>query len=149
MAPRTAAARGAERTRPIESQELPDYCARPACRRAFTRVVGPGRPQAFCSEVCRRSAERELRQAKSRLAHFEALVDQMRADVAAFSRTGTTDGVDPDAGVSPDARRTAQDAVHRVAGVLAFLERSDDPIARELSALHAAVTPIVLAASNY
>jgi len=149
MAPRTAAARGAERTRPTESQELPDYCARPACRRAFTRVVGPGRPQAFCSEVCRRSAERELRQAKSRLAHFEALVDQMRADVAAFSRTGTTDDADPDAAASPDARRSAQDAVHRVAGVLAFLERSDDPIARELSALHAAVTPVVLAAGSY
>ena len=149
MAPRTAAARTAERARPTESQELPDYCARPACRRAFTRVVGPGRPQAFCSEVCRRSAERELRQAKSRLAHFEALAEQMRADVAAFTRTGTTDDTDSAAGPSPDARRSAEDAVHRVAGVLAFLERSDDPIARELSALHAAVTPVVLAASRH
>lgn len=148
MAPRTAAARTAERARPTDSQELPDYCARPACRRAFTRVVGPGRPQAFCSEVCRRSAERELRQAKSRLAHFEALVDQMRADVAAFSRTGTPEEADPTAGSSFEARRSALDAVHRVAGVLAFLERSDDPVARELSALHAAVLPVVLAGGD-
>ena len=149
MATGTAAARTAERAKPTDSQELPDYCARPACRREFTRTVGPGRPQAFCSEVCRRSAERELRQAKSRLAHFETLVEQMRVDVAAFGRTATTDDAGPNADPSPEARRSAQDAVHRVAGVLAFLERSDDPIARELSALHAAVTPVVLATGNY
>ena len=149
MATRTAAARTTERAKPTDSQELPDYCARPACRREFTRTVGPGRPQAFCSEVCRRSAERELRQAKSRLAHFETLVEQMRVDVAAFGRTASTDDAGPSADPSSEARQSAQAAVHRVAGVLAFLERSDDPIARELSALHAAVTPVVLAANSY
>ena len=148
MAPRTAAVRTAERAKPTDSQELPDYCARPACRREFTRTVGPGRPQAFCSEVCRRSAERELRQAKSRLAHFETLVEQMRIDVAAFGRTAGAAEADTD-GLTPQARRTAQDAIHRVAGVLAFVEHSDEPLARELSALHAAVAPVVLGATAY
>ena len=60
----------------------------PMCRRAFTRVVGPGRPQAFCSEVCRRAAEKELRQARSMLAHFEDLTAQLRVDIAAFGRGG-------------------------------------------------------------
>jgi hypothetical protein len=54
-------------------EELPDFCSRPACRRPFGRVVSPGRRQAYCSETCRRNAEKELRQARSRLAHFEAL----------------------------------------------------------------------------
>lgn len=149
MATRAAAARTVGRAKPVETQELPDYCARPACRRSFTRVVGPGRPQAFCSEVCRRSSEKELRQAKSRLTHFTALVEQMRIDVAAFSRTGGTDDAMSDTLPSPDVHRTAQDAVHRVSGVLAFLADSDDPLARELSALHAAVAPVVLGARNY
>lgn len=149
MATRATATRTVGRAKPAETQELPDYCARPACRRAFTRVVGPGRPQAFCSEVCRRSSEKELRQAKSRLAHFTALVEQMRTDVAAFSRAGGTDDTVSDALPSPEAHRTAQDAVHRVAGVLAFLADSEDPLARELAALHAAVAPVVLEARDF
>jgi len=64
-------------------QELPDYCARPSCRREFVRVVGRGRPQTFCSEVCRRAAEKELRHARSRLAHFEELTAQLKIDIAA------------------------------------------------------------------
>lgn len=147
MVTRTAITRPVERAKPSETQELPDYCARPACRRAFTRVIGPGRPQAFCSEICRRSAEKELRQAKSKLAHFETLVEQMRIDVAAFSRTNP-DEAEPGE-LSVQSRRAAQDAVHRVAGVLAFLENSDDPLARELTALHTAVAPVVLASGSY
>lgn len=147
MATRSASARPAERAKPAETQELPDYCARPACRRAFTRLLGPGRPQAFCSEICRRSAEKELRQAKTRLTHFETLVEQMRIDVAAFGRT-SPDEADPGE-LSRENRRAAQDAVHRASGVLAFLEKSEDPVARELTALHSAVAPVVLAVSTY
>ena len=77
------------------TQELPDYCARPMCRSPFTRVVGPGRPQAFCSEVCRRAAEKELRQAKSLLAHFEDLTAQLRIDIAAFGRGGLSPAIEP------------------------------------------------------
>lgn len=146
MATTAATARAVGRAKPVDTQELPDYCARPACRRSFTRAVGPGRPQAFCSEVCRRSSEKELRQAKSRLAHFTALVEQMRNDVAAFSRAGGTDDSVSETLPSPEAQRTAEDAVHRVAGVLAFLANSEDPLARELTALHSAVAPVVLGA---
>lgn len=126
--------------RAAETQELPDYCARPACRQAFTRVVGPGRPQAYCSELCRRSAERELRQTQSRLTHFESLVAQLRVDVAAFSPSTTSD---LEVGASPQAQRAAEDAVTRVAGILAFLGDSPDPLAAELRALHEAVAPVV------
>ncbi len=131
------------RTRP-EIQELPDYCARPSCRRLFTRVLGPGRPQAFCSEVCRRAAEKELRQARSRLAHFEELAAQLRVDVAAFGR-GAGPGTDdsPSLGMDDQARQAAANAVHRAGGVLAFLGDNDEPLVRELRALHAAVAPVI------
>ena len=134
------------RPRP-ETQELPDYCARPSCRRAFTRLLGPGRPQAFCSEVCRRAAEKELRQARSRLAHFEELAAQLRVDIAAFGRGGLGGSDERLAGphdIDPAAQQTAVNAVHRVAGVLAFLGDNDEPLARELRTLHAAVAPVLL-----
>ena len=129
-----------------ETQELPDYCARPSCRRGFTRVLGPGRPQAFCSEVCRRAAEKELRQARSRLAHFEELTAQLRVDIAAFGRGGLPGADDHSStGAGGDAVRvTAVNAVHRTAGVLAFLGDSDDPLAKELRSLHTAVAPALL-----
>lgn len=142
----TAPARARQSRRPrdeVEAQELPDYCARPSCRRQFTRVLGPGRPQAFCSEVCRRTAEKEVRQLRSRLTHFEGLVQQLRVDLAAFSR-----GVPQDSNadvVGLEARRAAEDAITRVGGVLAFLGDSTDPVATELRKLHDAVAPLVLA----
>ena len=117
-------AAAARRRSEANAQELPDYCARPMCRSPFTRVVGPGRPQAFCSEVCRRAAEKELRQAKSLLAHFEDLTAQLRIDIAAFGRGGLS-----------QATETAE---------MAFVGDSDDPLAQELRALHAAVSPVIV-----
>jgi hypothetical protein len=110
------------------------------CRSPFTRVVGPGRPQAFCSEVCRRAAEKELRQAKSLLAHFEDLTAQLRVDIAAFGRGGLSAAAEP-AEADP-ASATA--AVHRASGVLAFVGDNNEPLAQELRALHAAVSPVIV-----
>ena len=129
---------------PTDQSGEPDYCARPACRRAFTRVIGPGRPQAFCSEVCRRAAEKELRQARSMLAHFEDLAAQLRVDIAAFGRGGLGLASEPTEAASSVTRQTAAAAVHRVSGVLAFLGENDEPLAQELRALHAAVSPVIV-----
>lgn len=129
------------RRRAVDVQEVPDYCARPACRRQFTRQLGPGRPQAFCSEVCRRSAEKELRQTRAKLAHLEQLVEQTRIDVAAFNR-GATD--DEDGGGDLEVRQRAMDAIHRAGGALLFLEDSAHPAAKELRGLHEAVAPVIL-----
>ena len=122
--------------------DLVDYCSRPACRREFRRTSGPGRRQAYCSEVCRRAAEREYRRTTQRLAHFEGVVEQLRADVAAFGRSVVTDDV-PAGTISPEARRSAQDAVLRAGGVVAFLSNSDDPLAIELQTLYEAVAPVL------
>jgi hypothetical protein len=124
------------------SQRLVDYCARPACREEFRRQAGPGRRQAYCSEFCRRSAERELRQARKRLAHFEGVVEQLRVDVAAFGRSAA--GEDRDGVADPiDEQRKAEDALTRVGGVLAFAGQSHDPLIKELRDLHDAVTALI------
>jgi hypothetical protein len=129
---------------PVDEPGLIDYCSRPSCRREFRRGSGPGRRQAYCSEICRRTAEREYRQLRSRLAHFEDVVEKLRIDVAAFGRLDAAD----DAGeekmtTHPDSRRTAEDAVRRAAGALEFAAH-DGPAVRELKRLYEAVAPIIL-----
>lgn len=51
------------------------YCARPSCGRMILPTEGPGRPRRYCSDACRRAADRAIRIARSR----EALaLDQLR-----------------------------------------------------------------------
>src|SRR6516162_5319570 len=102
----------ADRAEHVEEAEgLEDLCARPKCREKFRRTIGPGRKQAYCSEMCRRQAERDLRRNRALLAHFEHLVEMLRRDIAAFGKTDF-DAVDNE-GQPPDAQRTAEDAVGR------------------------------------
>jgi hypothetical protein len=132
-----------------DGQSVVDVCARPACRTPFTHPLGPGRPQSFCSELCRRAAQRELRQARSQIAHLEGLLEQARADLTGFVRVDRSvvaveepaDQGQTNAG--GDELRVAREAVARAGGVLAFLSNSEDPLAGELRALHRAVAPAV------
>lgn len=124
-----------------DPQELVDYCARPKCREEFRRSAGPGRRQAFCSEFCRRSAERELRQARARLQHFEELVVQLRGDVAAFGKSPGSGG--PELDDVHLVQRDAEIAMARVAGILAFPGDGSDPVLQELRSFHDAVAPLV------
>jgi hypothetical protein len=123
-------------------QDLPDFCSRPACRREFRRVVSPGRRQAYCSETCRRNAEKELRQAKSRLAHFEELVKMLRSDVAGFGRAADDD--DQSSQPLTDQLHAAESALRRVGGVLVFADASQ-PAVQELRRLYEAIAPLILA----
>jgi hypothetical protein len=129
--------------RSTDLEDLPDLCSRPKCRREFRRLVGPGRRQEYCSETCRRNAEKELRQAKSRLAHFEQLVKVLRSDVATFGKPETVTGQDGGA-VAADELRVAEAAVQRAAGVLVFADPSESAV-HELRRLYEAVGPIILA----
>lgn len=122
--------------------ELPALCALPSCRTEYRRIVGPGRPQLYCSEVCRRRAEKEIRQVRSRLRHFESLVSQARTDLAAYGRPDLDDGNLADASVGP-----AMVAVARAAGALRFIQEGSDPVADELRHLHDAVAPFIEACS--
>jgi hypothetical protein len=123
----------------VPPQEVPAFCSYPKCRREYRCTLGRGRRKAFCSDICRRTAEKELRQVKSRLAHLESLVEQARIEVASYGR----DEQEPHEAGPLDARRVAEDAVTRVAGALPFLRNSDDPAAQELRQLYEAVEPIV------
>lgn len=77
------------------------------------------------------------------LAHFEDLTAQLRVDIAAFGRGGLGSTNESNEATSATTQAAAA-AVHRAGGVLAFLGDSDDPLARELRALHAAVSPVIV-----
>lgn len=123
------------------SEALAHFCARPMCRKEFRRSTGPGRRQSYCSEICRRTAERERRQTRARLDHFESVVEQLRIDLAAFGDTATEgDGAE----VSIHVERAAKDAVIRAQGIVEFASDPSNPFAAELVALVTAVAPTVL-----
>lgn len=123
---------------------LVDYCARPQCGQEFRRAGGRGRRQAFCSEMCRRTAQNELRALKARLNHFEELVSRLRLVVSSYGRDDDTDPMGAARSKDDDTGQGARDAVQRVAGVLAFATGSPDPALRELRSFHEAVAPFVL-----
>lgn len=120
---------------PADSEDLIYYCADPKCRKEFRRAAGPGRRREYCRELCRRNAQRELRQLHAKLARFEDLADQARADIAAHGRD------DEDALIDP--LRTAEVALARAEGALPFAAQSPDPFAREFQLLYEAVAPVI------
>jgi hypothetical protein len=128
--------------RRADLEDLPDFCSRPGCRREFRRVVSPGRRQDYCSDTCRRLAEKELRQAKSRLAHFEELVKKFRSDVASFGKAA--DGDNRDGQPVTEQLRTAESALRRVEWALVFADASE-PAVEELRRLYEPVAPLILA----
>lgn len=111
------------------------YCTRPACGKEYRRVIQPGRPQLYCCQDCRRQAEHEVRQLRSRLRDLQASVDQHRRLLAAYG-TEESDAEDEQA-----LHAEAQRAVARAGGVLRFLSSSEDPAADEFRALYTAVAP--------
>ncbi len=122
-----------------EPQDVPAFCADPRCRKEYRRVVGPGRPQRYCSELCRRRAEKEERQLRARLQHFESVVAQARIDLAAYGRADDEEGVVDHL----DVRRIAKEAVLRASGGMRFVEGSAEPAAALLRDLFEAVEPLV------
>jgi hypothetical protein len=79
-----------------------------------------------------------------RLAHYEGLVQRLRIDVAAHGKPDPTGMPSEEMPLSLEARQTAENAVTRVGGVLAFADRND-PAVRELRLLYDAVAPVVVA----
>jgi hypothetical protein len=121
--------------------DLPDECARPQCRREFRQTVGRGRKANYCSETCRRIADRDYKRAKAKVEHFEKLSRRSRYDVLAFGRSADEAGESE----SPETvLRGAQDALGRAEAVLRFVGGdADQRLVDELVALRDAVKPLV------
>lgn len=115
-------------------EDLPAFCARPSCRREFRRQPGPGRPSLYCCGDCRTSAINEERTIQSRIKHFSSVLDQARADLAAFQREAEM--TDPLAD-----RRHLEESVIAAEAALRFVDPAN-PLAEFLSDLVTAVRSV-------
>jgi len=120
--------------------DLPDVCARPQCRQEFRQNVGRGRKANYCSETCRRLADRDYKRAKATVEHFEKLARRSRYDVLAFGRSADEYGEVE----SPEVvLRAALDALGRADAVLRFVGGdADQRLVDELVALRDGVRPL-------
>jgi hypothetical protein len=112
--------------------DLPDLCARPQCRQEFRQTVGRGRKKDYCSETCRRLADRDYKRARATVEHFEKLARRSRYDVLAFGRSADeqTGSVSEEVSIS-----RAVGALERAEAVLRFVGDGDERLVAELEAL--------------
>ena len=120
--------------------DLVDYCARPMCRREFRHNAGRGRRRDYCSEACRRLADRDYKRAKAMVEHFEKLARRSRHDVLAFGRSADEDQTELSDEVAIE-RATA--ALGRAEAVLRFASDADERLTAELRELCLSVRPLV------
>lgn len=127
----------------VEDQfDLPDLCARPQCRREFRQSVGRGRKKDYCSETCRRLADRDYKRARATVEHFEKLARRARYDVLAFGRAASEEA--DGAVVTEDvACAQALAALDRADAVLRFASDAEPRMVAELQALCSGVRPLV------
>ena len=128
-------------TEHVVAPDMASWCARPACRAQFQQSAGRGRRREFCSDLCRRRADTEYKQAKARLDHFEALARDERHLLLSFGRGG--EPLDADALADELATVRASDALDRTDAVLKFVGGRDPQLIAELEALCAGVRPLV------
>lgn len=121
--------------------DLPDLCARPQCRKEFRQSVGRGRKKDYCSETCRRLADRDYKRARATVEHFEKLARRSRHDVLAFGRSSDEEGDGP--GSEETAIVQAVAALDRADAVLRFATDADPRLVTELEALCRGVRGLV------
>jgi hypothetical protein len=116
------------------------YCGRLTCGKLIVQTVGRGRRKEFCSETCRRSADRDYKRAKS---HGELFAEQLRKtqhEVAAYGRKAE-DGL-----LTPEEQHhlmaEARVAFTRAATVVE-LGATSDRAQVELELLVAALRPVL------
>lgn len=124
-----------------EEFDFVDYCARPMCRKEFRRSAGRGRRRDYCSDICRRLADRDYKRAKAMVEQFERLARRSRHDVLAFGRSADEQGP---AQVSEDiAFERAVGALGRAETVLSFASDADERLLMEIRRLCDAVRPLI------
>ncbi len=126
------------------STEMPDevalYCGRLSCKKVIVQTVGRGRRKEFCSDTCRRAADRDYKRAKAHVALFEEQLRNTQHEVAAYGRKPEEGTLTPEELMAIHAE--ARVALERSATVLE-LGAPHERVASELAALVQATRPLL------
>lgn len=126
--------------------DIVEYCGRLTCRKPIVQTAGRGRRREFCSETCRRGADREYKRAKAMVEHFETNLSKTRYEVAAYGRKAEADSGFRTPAEDAAIMETARVALGRADAILEFASGGEDRFLDELRRLAEAVRP--LAASS-
>lgn len=121
--------------------QLAEYCGRLSCKKLIAQTPGRGRRREYCSETCRRGADREYKRAKALVEHSERILRKTRHEVAAYGRRDAESLPTPEEEVLRWA--TAHSALTRAQAVLEFDAALPEASRAELARLVEAVSPIV------
>lgn len=124
--------------------EIAEYCGRLSCHKPIVQPAGRGRRREFCSDTCRRGADREYKRAKGLVEHFEQYLRKTRHEVAAYGRKAETESGFRTPEEDAQVRSSAHAAISRAEAVLEFAEfEVEDRFLVELRRLVAAVSPVI------
>lgn len=121
--------------------DVAEYCGRLSCRKVIPQTAGRGRRREFCSDTCRRGADREYKRAKALVESFERNLRNFRHEVAAYGRKAEEGAITPQE--VERIQRDAHAAVSRARAVVEFSPGVEDRYLEELRLLLHAVEPLV------
>lgn len=71
-------------------------CGRLSCKKPVVQELGPGRRKEYCSDTCRRGADREYKRAKAHADTFEEYLRRSRHEVASYGRKAEAEALSPE-----------------------------------------------------
>lgn len=123
--------------------EVIEYCGWLSCRKPIIQTAGRGRRREYCSEACRRAADRDFKRARALVEASERNLRSFRHEVAAYGRKPEDGGI-----TTPEeaSRRqgAALTALSRAQAILEFSsDAANDRYFVELRLLVEAITPVL------
>lgn len=121
-------------------------CGRLSCKKPVIQELGPGRRKEYCSDTCRRGADREYKRAKAHVDTFEEYLRRSQHEVASYGRKAEAEAPSPEQLVSLE---TATRVAFARAETLVEVGVPADLAVVELAALVHALRPLMTASVGF
>jgi hypothetical protein len=121
-------------------------CGRLSCKKPVVQELGPGRRKEYCSDTCRRGADRDYKRARAHVDTFEEYLRRSQHEVASYGRKAEAGTLSPEQLVSFE---TAARVAFARAETLVEVGVPADRAVVELAALVQALRPLMTASVGF
>lgn len=121
-------------------------CGRLSCRKPVVQELGPGRRKEYCSDTCRRGADREYKRARAHVDTFVEYLRRSQHEVASYGRKAEVETLSPEQLVGLE---TATRVAFARAETLVEVGVPADLAVVELAALVRALRPLMSASVGF